>query len=95
MHPDVDGVFAGNDLMAAGALKAIHELGLSVPGEIKIIGFDGIIMDMVFPELSTVSQQIYTMGKTAMDYLIRQIQDEPIERKNYELEVQLLSKSTT
>ncbi|MHA7967121.1 LacI family DNA-binding transcriptional regulator [Paenibacillus sp. CAU 1782] len=94
-HPDVDGVFAGNDLMAAGALKAIHELGLSVPDEIKIIGFDGIRMDMVFPELSTVSQQIYSLGKTAMDYLIRQIQDEPIERKNYELEVQLLPKSTT
>ncbi|OBR63586.1 hypothetical protein A7K91_06460 [Paenibacillus oryzae] len=95
MHQDVDGVFAGNDLMAAGALKAIHELGLSVPDKIKIIGFDGIVMDMVFPELSTVSQQIYTLGKTAMDYLIRQIHDEPIERKNYELEVRLLPKSTT
>lgn len=94
-HPDVDGVFAGNDLMAAGALKALHELDVEVPGRVRLIGFDGIRMDMVYPELSTVSQQIYSIGKTAMDYLIRQINNEPIERKNYELEVELLIKSTT
>lgn len=94
-HPDVDGVFAGNDLMAAGALKALHELNAEVPRQVRLIGFDGIRMDMVYPELSTVSQQIYSIGKTAMDYLIRQINNEPIERKNYELEVELLIKSTT
>ncbi|SFF28784.1 transcriptional regulator, LacI family [Paenibacillus algorifonticola] len=94
-HPDVDGVFAGNDLMAAGALKALHELGVSIPSQIKLIGFDGIRMDMVYPELSTVSQQIYTIGRTAMDYLIRQINNEPIEKRNYELEVELLQKATT
>lgn len=94
-HPDLDGVFAGNDLMAAGALKALNELGVSVPSQLKLIGFDGIRMDMVYPELTTVSQQVYTIGQTAMDYLIRLINNEPIERRNYELEVKLLQKSTT
>jgi LacI family transcriptional regulator len=94
-HPDVDGVFAGNDLMAAGALKALIELGVKVPEQVKLIGFDGIRMDMVYPEITTISQQIYSTGKTAMDYLIRLINNEPIERKNYELEVELLQKATT
>lgn len=95
LHPDVDGVFAGNDLMAAGALRALTELGAAVPGQVKLIGFDGIRMDMVYPEISTVSQQIYSIGKTAMDYLIGLINNDPIERKNYELGVELLRKATT
>lgn len=94
-HPDLDGVFAGNDLMAAGALKALMELGAAVPEQVKLIGFDGIRMDMVYPEITTISQQIYSMGKTAADYLIRLINNEPIERKNYELDVEFLQKATT
>lgn len=94
-HPDLDGVFAGNDLMAAGALKALMELGAAVPEQVKLIGFDGIRMDMVYPEITTISQQIYSMGKTATDYLIRLINNEPVERKNYELDVELLQKATT
>ncbi|MCR8842412.1 LacI family transcriptional regulator [Paenibacillus sp. SC116] len=94
-HPDVDGVFAGNDLMAAGALKALIELGVRVPEQVKLIGFDGIRMDMVYPEITTISQQIYSFGETAMNYLIRLINNEPVERKNYEFDVELLRKGTT
>ncbi|MBD8499682.1 LacI family DNA-binding transcriptional regulator [Paenibacillus arenosi] len=94
-HPDVDGVFAGNDLMAAGALKALIELGVKVPEQVKLIGFDGIRMEMVYPEITTISQQIYSVGETAMNYLIRLINNEPVERKNYEFDVELLYKGTT
>ncbi|TVX93427.1 LacI family DNA-binding transcriptional regulator [Paenibacillus agilis] len=94
-HPDVDGVFAGNDLMAAGALKALIELGVKVPEQVKVIGFDGVRMDMVYPEITTISQQIYSFGETAMNYLIRLINNEPVERKNYEFDVELLHKGTT
>src|SRR5690606_6088768 len=39
-YPDVDGVFVASDLMAAGALAALTELGKDVPGDIKVVGYD-------------------------------------------------------
>ena len=94
-HPDLDGVFAANDLMAAGALKALKRLGVSVPDEVKLIGFDGIRMDMVYPEISTVSQQIYSLGESAMNFLIKLIKGEELEKKVYEFDVDLMEKDST
>ncbi|WP_040287399.1 LacI family DNA-binding transcriptional regulator [Sporosarcina koreensis] len=77
VHPDLDGVFASNDLMAAGALKALKEAGRNVPEDVKVIGFDGIQLEMVSPELSTIAQPNYELGKTAMDVLIGLITKQP------------------
>ncbi|WJY26287.1 LacI family DNA-binding transcriptional regulator [Sporosarcina trichiuri] len=76
-HPDLDGVFASNDLMAAGALKALQEAGRRVPEDVKVIGFDGIQLEMMSPGLSTVAQPIYELGKTAVDVLIGLITEHP------------------
>ncbi|WP_025785750.1 LacI family DNA-binding transcriptional regulator [Sporosarcina sp. D27] len=76
LHPDLDGVFASNDLMAAGALKALQETNHKVPQDVKVIGFDGIGLEMLNPELSTIAQPIFELGKTAMDALIGLIRKE-------------------
>ncbi|WP_039042447.1 LacI family DNA-binding transcriptional regulator [Sporosarcina sp. ZBG7A] len=76
LHPNLDGVFASNDLMAAGALKALQETDHKVPQDVKVIGFDGIGLEMLNPELSTIAQPIYKLGKTAMDSLIGLIRKE-------------------
>lgn len=94
-HPHLDGVFAGNDLMAAGALKALKRLGVSVPEQVKVIGFDGIKMDMVHPELSTISQPIYLIGKSAMEYLMQLIKGESLDNKLHEFDVELIQKEST
>lgn len=74
-HPDIDGIFAGNDFMALGVLKALHRKGIRVPDDIAICGFDGIKMtEIVEPELTTVAQPIYEMGKRAADSLMQQIE---------------------
>ena len=63
-------VFAANDMMAVGCLKAFREAGLDVPGDIALAGFDDIpIARYVTPPLSTVRVRIAELGKNAMELL--------------------------
>jgi LacI family transcriptional regulator len=94
-HPDMDGVFAGNDLMAVGAMKAIKHLGIQIPNQIKLMGFDGISLDFVVPELSTIAQPIYKIGSEAMNYLIQLIEGAVVDKTTYELDVELLIRQST
>ncbi|WP_133582396.1 LacI family DNA-binding transcriptional regulator [Aureibacillus halotolerans] len=93
---DIDGIFAGNDLMAIGALKAAQKLGINVPEELSIIGFDGIsTSQMTSPELTTVAQPIYNMGAMAADKLIKMIQKQPLQMPYEELDISLVVRQTT
>ncbi|MGW9123865.1 LacI family DNA-binding transcriptional regulator [Paenibacillus chitinolyticus] len=95
-HPDIDGVFAGNDLMAIGTLRALQEHGIRVPDQVQIIGYDGIsLAEMVYPELSTVSQSIYEMGMLAARILIKKIEQIHLDEENHQLEVKLVQRGTT
>jgi LacI family transcriptional regulator len=94
-HPDMDGVFAGNDLMALGAMKAFKHLGIQIPNQVKLMGFDGISLDFVVPELSTIAQPIYKIGSEAMNYLIKLIEGAVVDKTTYELNVELLIRQST
>ncbi|OYU46601.1 MAG: transcriptional regulator [Burkholderiales bacterium PBB4] len=64
-------VFASNDDMALGVLAAAQRLGLSVPGELSIAGFDDSnAAGLVWPPLTTVRQPMYEMARMAVDMLI-------------------------
>lgn len=64
------GVFAHNDIMAIGAMKALQEKGLKVPDDVAVVGFDNIpLSSFVTPELSTVTVPVYELGRTAMKIL--------------------------
>jgi LacI family transcriptional regulator len=94
-HPDIDGVFAGNDLMAVGAMKALYHKGKRVPDDVKLIGFDGIGVNTVVPELSTIAQPIYEIGTMAMKRLVQMIQGEAVQEHSHELDVKLVVKQST
>jgi LacI family transcriptional regulator len=95
-HPDIDGVFASNDLMAIGLLKAAHEWGRKVPDELAIIGFDGIDMSQYTnPPISTIKQPSYEMGKMAMEELIRLIRDPESNSNKMELDVELILRESS
>jgi LacI family transcriptional regulator len=65
-RPDLRGVFAANDLMALGAIKAIVASGRTVPGDIAVVGYDDIpVAAQTIPELTTVRQPLYEMGRDA------------------------------
>ncbi|HEY7813601.1 MAG TPA: LacI family DNA-binding transcriptional regulator [Nakamurella sp.] len=59
-------VIAQSDLLAAGVIKAAQELGLSVPGDLSVIGFDGIALDRIIPQdLTTMVQPAAHEGRAA------------------------------
>ena len=74
-EPSIDCIVCGNDLMAIGAMSTCQKLGRKVPDDIKIMGFDDIyISKYLNPELTTVRQDAYEMGKQAAGMLIEHIE---------------------
>ncbi|GAA0469537.1 LacI family DNA-binding transcriptional regulator [Alkalibacillus silvisoli] len=95
-HPEIDGIFAGNDAMAVGVLKAAESLNLKVPEDLAIIGFDGIdLTEMTSPELTTLSQPIYQMSRDAAKALITLIEGKTIKQKENLFPLQLLKRQST
>ncbi len=77
-QPRPQAVFAANDVMAAGALRALRDAGLRAPQDIAIVGFDDMpLAETLNPALTTVRQSASDMGQTAVDTLIAQIEQEP------------------
>ena len=71
-------IFAGNDLMALGAMAAIREQGLSIPDDIALMGFDDTFAaSVVSPQLSTVSQRQFSLGQVATEMLLQRLNDLP------------------
>lgn len=69
-------VFACNDVMAIGALRAVRNAGLQVPGDVSIIGFDNISSaSAVSPALTTIAQPIVELAIQAAQLLISRIQN--------------------
>ncbi len=80
-------VFAANDLIAMGAVAGAAEMGLSVPSDISIIGFNDIwIAKHFMPPLSTVGFDNYRMGKEACKMLIETIDNPHMEARELILE---------
>ncbi|MBT2442933.1 LacI family DNA-binding transcriptional regulator [Streptomyces sp. ISL-36] len=81
---DFDCVFAHNDLIAAGVLRALREAGRRVPEDVAVVGFDDIPMARhTEPPLTTVRQPMRRMGETAARMLLaglagEAIPDEPV-----------------
>ena len=77
-----DGVFAVNDLTALGVMKVAKKLGISIPEELKIVGFENSRNSVLTePELSSVDQFGYILGKKAASILLERMKD---ETANYE-----------
>jgi LacI family transcriptional regulator len=67
-------IFAANDDMAAGVLMAAHEMGVAVPDELSVAGFDdAAISRTVWPPLTTVHQPTYDLSYSAADLLIKSL----------------------
>lgn len=95
-HPDIDGIFVGNDLMAIGALKALHQLGINVGSQVAVCGFDGIqTTELTLPELTTIAQPIYEMGATISRLLIKKIEGTVVDDRLYELDIKLIARDST
>ena len=75
-RPDLDGVFAASDSMAAAAIGVLLDAGRRVPEHVAVVGFDDSPVAMtVRPTLTTVRQPIGAMGRELAELLMRQISD--------------------
>jgi LacI family transcriptional regulator len=76
-------IFAANDDMAAGVMKAAHEMGLSIPGDLSVAGFDDVpLARYIWPSLTTIRQPMDEMAVQATALLMNQIRgntDDEIE----------------
>lgn len=77
-------VFAANDLMALGAMMAVRDAGLDCPGDVSILGFDGIPSgEFAWPGLTTVAKPGRDIGEKAVESLFEEIQHKPEHRRIY------------
>lgn len=93
-HPNIDGIFAGDDLLASLAINNLTNLGKRVPKEVKVIGFDGAQQTLIYnPELSTIQQPIDQISKLSVKKLLNMIKGEK-ETDELFLPVKLIKKNT-
>ncbi|MCR4406111.1 MAG: LacI family transcriptional regulator [Anaerolineae bacterium] len=89
-------VMAGNDLMAVGAMNAIHDRGLSVPDDVALIGFDDIpLTTYVRPTLSTLRQDFYDIGERVVRMLMALLHDEELTETQVILEPTLIIRESS
>jgi len=93
-----DGVFAGNDYQALGAIRAIREAGLRIPEDISVVGFDELRFNRYLEHpLTTIRQPQQELGKQALEILVKQLQNKlrPPEPVSVILPVELVVGETT
>jgi LacI family sucrose operon transcriptional repressor len=86
-HPDVDGVF-GADLYAMACLHHALEHGRRVPGDLRIVSYDGTnATQFMTPSLTTVCQPFQALAEASVRLVLQLIQGEPVEEKRLTLPV--------
>nr|WP_316640810.1 LacI family DNA-binding transcriptional regulator [uncultured Roseateles sp.] len=93
---EVSAVFASNDLMALGVLRAAAESGLAVPSAVSVIGFDGIDLGAYsFPALTTVGYSIRKLGERAASMLMQRIESPTHATQELVLAPELMLREST
>jgi len=88
--PRPTAIFAGNDLIAIGALRAIKEAGLRCPDDLSLIGFDGLeIVEMITPSLTSVYQSPYQLGATAARMVLDRVKGQELPASHVVLDTEL------
>jgi len=89
-------IFAGSDLQALGVIAAATAAGLSVPGDLSVVGYDDIALSRwMSPQLTTVHQPLRRMGEEATRLLLRLADGAPIETLRMDLATHLVVRGST
>jgi DNA-binding LacI/PurR family transcriptional regulator len=75
---EVTAIFAANDQMAAGVVRAAEDLGRRVPEDLSVVGYDDLDLAPFFaPPLTSVSQNLEMVGRRCLEYLLAEVEGEP------------------
>ncbi|WP_250033212.1 LacI family DNA-binding transcriptional regulator [Paractinoplanes maris] len=92
----VTGMICASDVLALGSIRAARRLGLDVPGDVSVVGFDdSALMTCTDPPLTTVRQPIEMMGQAAVDLLVNQIEGSGVEPDELLFEPELVVRGST
>jgi DNA-binding LacI/PurR family transcriptional regulator len=93
--PDIDGLFVANDLMAQGALHALHDAGRAVPDDVAVIGFDNSSAALASrPPLTTISHPLEDMAAASTKMLLARIEDPALGSTSTIYEPELISRKS-
>jgi LacI family transcriptional regulator len=93
---EFDGVFCYADALAFGAVRALNEMGVNVPEQVAVTGFDDVsAAKWAFPALTTVAQPVREMGEKAAELIMMMDGGKIPEEKQYVLPVRLEKRETT
>jgi LacI family xylobiose transport system transcriptional regulator len=94
--PRPTAIVAGNDLQAIGVYEAARQLGLSVPDEVSVVGYDDIpAAEWVWPPLTTVRQPVVLMAEQAARMLFTLIGGRPLAISRLTVDVSLVARGST
>jgi len=92
----VTGITCGSDMMALGAIRAVRARGLSVPGDVSVVGYDDSpLMAFTDPPLTTLRQQVGAMSVAAVRALIDEINGQPAPHSEYLFRPELVVRGST
>lgn len=96
-NPEVDGIFATNDLFAAAFINEARKRGKRIPEDIKVVGYDGTETSRsLLPDLTTIKQPIEMIARKAIDVLMKEIEgDFSYKKSHIAIPVTLLEGKTT
>jgi DNA-binding LacI/PurR family transcriptional regulator len=93
---DISAIFAANDQMALGVLRALSEAGRRVPQDVSVVGFDGIPQGEFFrPPLTTVRQNFTEMGRRSLELLLGEIEAGRHARIHETIPAELILRAST
>ena len=88
-------IFAANDLTAIGVMEAVREVGLRIPEDLSIIGFDDIPPSVItYPKLTTMQQSLEQMGRVAVQLLLEQIENPERPARRITLATRLIERES-
>jgi DNA-binding LacI/PurR family transcriptional regulator len=92
----VTGIVCGNDPIALGAIRAVRRLGMSVPGDVSVVGYDdSALMTCTDPPLTTVRQPIDAMGRAVVSTLVQQVDGGTVASAELLFEPELVVRGST
>jgi DNA-binding LacI/PurR family transcriptional regulator len=96
LRQGVTGVICASDVLALGAIRAVRRAGLSVPGDVSVVGFDDSgWLNCTDPPLTTVRQPIESMGKAAVALLVNQMESVAMHHEELLFEPELVVRGST
>jgi LacI family transcriptional regulator len=92
----VDGIFASNDAAAYGALRTVQSLGIRVPEDLKIVGFDDSVYSrLASPAISTIARHPEELSRTGCKVLLEMMEDKEPEKREWTISTELIERESS